>query len=112
VTTKDYPPAPIVHDARCEDAPEGVPVPPRGVLQSYPNATVHTCFSNATVTSGRGVIVEQGDYEPHPYEESTVTTVEVGVQAARPLCRTCRGTHPDEPPAEDESGPRLVIRFA
>jgi hypothetical protein len=37
------------------------------------------------------VFAEAVEYEPHPYQPSGATQPD----AVRPLCRTCRGTHPD-----------------
>jgi hypothetical protein len=89
---RDYPPAPVIHDADCPDAPTGQLVFPAGGLrQTYPHGVPHTCFTRDTVLRNRDVIAETIHYEPHLYQPSGATQPD----AARPLCRTCRGTHPD-----------------
>ena len=111
MTAKDYPPAVYVHDpSRCEDAPPGIFYPPRAVAQAHPNARPHTCFNNETIVSGRKVTIEHVDYEPHPYEPSTITECEIGIRATRPLCKTCRGTHAEAAPPPASSALTIVQR--
>lgn len=99
MAARDYPPAVYVHDpSTCEDAPTGILYPPRAVAQTYPNARPHTCFNRDTITSGRKVVIEHIDYDPHPYQPSTILTCEDGIKATRPLCEVCRGTHTDPGP--------------
>lgn len=104
VTPRDYPPAASVHDpSRCEHAPPGILMSPRAAAEAYPNARPHTCFTRDTITAGRAVVVEHIDYEPHRYQPSTIQH-ESGINAIRPLCKICRGTHGDAPPATGPSG--------
>lgn len=90
---RDYPPAHTIHEVDCTDAPAGLfPFRVHNVPFAYPNARAHTaCISHETVRMNREVVAEPGDYEPHPYEASA----ERPADAARPLCRTCGGTHGD-----------------
>ncbi|MDQ1722492.1 MAG: hypothetical protein QOI26_2226 [Pseudonocardiales bacterium] len=89
---RHYPPARTIHDADCPDAPPGQIVFRAGsLLLAYPNAVPHTCFTRDTVLRNRDVVAEAVEYEPHPYRPSGATQPD----AVRPLCRTCRGTHPD-----------------
>ncbi|WP_328465564.1 hypothetical protein OHA21_43915 [Actinoplanes sp. NBC_00393] len=109
MTAKDYPPAPVVHDAhRCDDAPAGIRVSANAAREAAPNARAHRCFSRVTVVWRHDVVIEPVEYEPHAYEASTILSCEDGIQATRPLCRICRGTHGEQPPAEPVPG-RLFI---
>jgi hypothetical protein len=88
---RDYPPAHIVHEAKCPAAPLGLFAFKATVLAAYPNSRPHTCISRETVTYNRLVVVEPVGYPRHAYEPSGATQPD----ATRPLCRTCRGTHPN-----------------
>ena len=94
MTRRHYPPAHTIHEVGCPDAPKGlITFRARGLAQAYPNAMPHTCFTRETVRQDREVVAEAVEYEPHPYRPSGATQPD----AVRPLCRTCRGTHPDDP---------------
>lgn len=91
--TREYPPAHVIHQADCEDAPGGLFVFKAASLQGYPNSRPHRCFSSETVAQNREVVAEPVDYEPHPYSPSTIHPDD----APRPLCEVCRGTHGEQP---------------
>lgn len=92
MTKRHYEPAVYVHEATCEDAPnQAIVYSPLAVAGAYPTARPHTCFSRATITMGRKVVIEHVVYEPHRYEAATIYPVD----AIRPLCTVCRGTHSD-----------------
>lgn len=88
---REYPPAHVIHQADCDDAPAGLAFRAQA-LAAYPNSRPHRCFSRDTVTHNREVVAEVIDYEPHAYEPSTIHPDD----AVRPLCKVCRGTHGDQ----------------
>jgi hypothetical protein len=89
---RHYPPAHVIHEAGCPDAPTGrIAFRASGLRQAYPNGVPHSCFTRETVYHNREVVAEAVEYESHPYQESGATQPD----AVRPLCRICRGTHPD-----------------
>lgn len=90
---KDYPPAHVIHEENCPDAPRGLPVFRAEHLVDYSNSRPHHCFNRETVAHNRMVVAEPGDYEPHPYVPSSIHPAD----AVKPLCRVCRSTHPAEP---------------
>ena len=86
-----YPPAPELHEARCEFAPSGlVRVSAKAALDAYPYARVH-CITRATVEAHRFCVVERATYEDHRFVRSSIWPAD----ATGPLCMTCRGTHPE-----------------
>jgi hypothetical protein len=88
--TRHYPPAHIIHEANCPDAPKRrIVFRASGLRHAYANGVPHTCFTRQTVLQNRDVVAEAVEYEPHPYQPSGATQLD----AVRPLCRTCRGTH-------------------
>lgn len=92
MTMRHYLPAHVVHEAGCSDAPTRRIAFRASVLwQAYPNGVPHTCFTRETVSHNRAVVVEAVVYDSHPYQESGAHQPD----AVRPLCRVCRGTHPD-----------------
>lgn len=100
---RDYPPAHTIHEANCPDAPPGLMVfRAGGLAAAYPTGMPHTCFTRETVRLNREVVAEPVEYEPHSYQPSGATQPD----AVRPLCRTCRGTHPGE------SAPAAVLLSA
>lgn len=87
---KEYEPAHVIHEAGCEDAPAGLFVFKASSLgDAYPNGRPHVCFDRDTIRFNREVVAEPGEYDPHTYAPSTIHPED----AARPLCRVCRGTH-------------------
>jgi hypothetical protein len=88
---RDYLPAGVVHVADCDDAPAGLlTIPAKSLRGSHDRP--HSCVTTAAVAANRDVVVERLDVEPHGYARSTIWPED----AARPLCRICRGTHPGE----------------
>jgi hypothetical protein len=103
---RDYPPACVIHEADCPEAPTGrLVLRASGLREAYPNGRPHTCFTRATVLSNRDVIAETIEYDPHPYQPSGATLPD----AVRPLCRICRGTHPSTPGSAPDMPATLVI---
>jgi hypothetical protein len=95
---RDYPPAHVIHEATCPDAPDGLFTFKAAALEgAYPTSRPHVCFNRDTVTHNRDVVAEPGFYEPHDYRPSTLHPAD----AVRALCEECRGTHgdPDAPVA-------------
>lgn len=87
---KEYPPAHVIHEAACPDAPPGLLTFRADLIPAvHPNARAHTCISPATVQNNREVVAEPGDEADHQYEPS----VNRPDDAWRPLCRRCSGTH-------------------
>lgn len=87
---RHYPPAHVIHEANCPDAPAGAFAFRASVLkQAYPNSRPHTCFDRETVTGNREVVAESPDWEAHVYRPSTIHPPD----AVRALCEVCRGTH-------------------
>jgi hypothetical protein len=92
MTGRHYEPARVVHKATCPDAPQGFVLRAVAVMQAHPNATLHNCLTPIAVRQNPEVTTEAVTYEPHLYHPSAATQPD----AVRPLCRTCRGTHPEE----------------
>lgn len=90
---RDYPPAHVIHEVGCGEAPPGLIAFRAASLIDWPTARPHRCFSSATVAGNAEVVAEPVTYDRHAYAPSTIWPKD----AARALCRTCRGTHPDEP---------------
>lgn len=87
---RDYPPAHVIHEANCRDALPGLlRFRAQFVPAAHPNARAHTCISHETVRMNREVVAEPGEAGNHAYEPSTTRPAD----AARALCRHCRGTH-------------------
>lgn len=86
---KDYPPAHVIHESGCPDAPPGLLTFRAHSLREYPTSRPHTCFSRQTVVRNRDVVAESVDYGEHAYQASTLHPED----AIRPLCEICRGTH-------------------
>lgn len=85
---REYPPAVIVHRPDCPDI-QGLLLPRLAtteVARRHPNGRQHHCYHFHQNSIG---VVEQVEYPPHPYEESTVTYPD----ATRRLCGFCGGTH-------------------
>ncbi|GIF15145.1 hypothetical protein [Actinoplanes teichomyceticus] len=100
----EYPPAGVVHTADCEDAPPGLLTLPAQALRGSHDRP-HRCVNSAAVAANRPLVIERVAYEPHPYEESTIHPVD----ATKPLCRTCRGTHGVDPAAYRPQQPTLLL---
>jgi hypothetical protein len=93
---RDYPPAHTIHELGCPEAPTDlIAFRARGTREAHPNGFPHTCVTSDTVKHNREVVAEPPSFEPHPYAPSAAEQPD----ATRPLCRTCRGTHPNEPEA-------------
>lgn len=101
---KDYPPAHVIHEARCPDAPPGLVVFHARELRAYPTSRPHRCFTSETVERNREVVAETVEYEPHRYEPSTLKPAD----ATRALCSICRGTHGDSVPLDQFLGFRVT----
>jgi hypothetical protein len=87
---RHYPPAHVIHEATCPDAPPGLITFRAHALEAaFPTSRPHTCFDQSTVTLNREVVAEPGGYEPHEYQASTIHPAD----AYRRLCEVCRGTH-------------------
>lgn len=87
---REYPPAHVIHEATCPDAPPGLITFRVDLVPAvHPNARAHTCVSPATVQNNREVVAEPGDAGDHAYEPGAYRPVD----AARWLCRHCDGTH-------------------
>jgi hypothetical protein len=87
---REYPPAHVIHEARCPDAPSGlISFRASYIPAVHPNARAHTCVSYATVQGNREVVAEPGDSGDHVYEPSENRPQD----ATRALCRHCSGTH-------------------
>lgn len=87
---REYPPAHVIHEADCPDAPPGQLTFRAELIPAvHPNARAHTCVSHATVQNNREVIAEPGDATDHAYVPSESQPDD----AFRPLCRQCGGTH-------------------
>lgn len=94
---RNYPPAHVIHEAICEDAPPGlISFRAQLIPAVHPNARAHTCVSPATVQNNREVVAEPGDAGDHAYEPSPNRPGD----ATRPLCRRCSGTHGETDIAE------------
>lgn len=87
MTTRDYPPAVLVHVPACPDAPRGL-ITQRTpeIARTHPNGRMHHCYHFSVQARG---VVETMVYPPHAYEQSTVTYPD----ATRPMCAVCGGTH-------------------
>lgn len=94
---REYPPAHVIHEAACEDAPRGLISFRAHLLPvTHPNARAHTCVSPQTVTYDREVVAEPGDEGDHAYEPSDTRPPD----ATRLLCQHCYGTHGEVDVAE------------
>jgi hypothetical protein len=87
---REYPPAHVIHEALCEDAPAGLLTFRAHLIPAvHPNARAHSCVSPATVHYDREVVAEPGEGRDHLYEPSGIKPDD----ATRALCRHCSGTH-------------------
>jgi hypothetical protein len=87
---REYPPAHVIHEATCPDAPPGLLSFRAHLIPAvHPNARAHGCISPQTVANNREVVAEPGDAGDHAYEPSDNRPAD----ATRPLCRHCSGTH-------------------
>ncbi|WP_436528926.1 hypothetical protein [Actinoplanes sp. HUAS TT8] len=93
MTARDYPPAGVVHVLDCDEAPRErlLVISARSLRQSHDRP--HRCITSAVVAANADCVIERVDYELHDYVESTIWPVD----ATRPLCRACRGTHAGSP---------------
>jgi hypothetical protein len=90
---RDYPPAHVIHEAGCADAPAGLFTFRASALIAYPTSRPHACFNRATIVENRQVVAEPGDDQAHAYMPSSLHPAD----AVKRLCRVCRGTHPEKP---------------
>ncbi|MGK5677607.1 hypothetical protein [Actinoplanes sp. URMC 104] len=87
---KDYPPARLIHESTCPDAPGGLVLPASAFRDSHDRP--HTCVTRDTIRNNRPVVTEHVEYERHTYTPSTIEPAD----ATRKLCRVCYGTHPED----------------
>ncbi len=93
---REYEPAGVVHKATCLDGPVEAHFTLRAAALRNSHDRPHFCFTRADAAANAEITIERVDYGPHDYVQSTIWPVD----ATRPLCRTCRGTHGDNPPRE------------
>ena len=85
---REYPPAVIVHRPDCQDL-QGRQLPrltTPEIARQHPNGKPHRCYHFHQNSVG---VVEQVEYPPHSYEESSVMYAD----ATKPLCGFCGSTH-------------------
>lgn len=93
---REYEPAGVVHVADCAEAPAGRMFILRAAALRNSHDRPHSCFTRAHAAANAEIVIERVDYKTHAYVQSTIWPAD----ATRPLCRTCRGTHGDNPPRE------------
>ena len=88
---RNYPPARLVHEASCVNAPPGLmPVPASAFRNTLDVA--HDCLSREHALRNVDVVAEPPMTERHPYEPSTLLPPD----ATRARCKDCWGTHAED----------------
>ena len=101
MTVREYPPGVILHAPHCIEGGTSPAVPIDAAYRTYPSRQLHFCFGGmvppglldmvALQEIMPYVVIEQVEYGAHLYNPSA----EKPDDAARALCRKCRGTHGD-----------------
>jgi hypothetical protein len=101
---RHYPPIAIFHIPRCPTLGGNGTAKPHDVARAdWPHHTDCACFRLAMTRVAPYVIVEEGDDTGHLYEPSADRPDD----AARSLCRTCKGTHG----SVDQERERIEVRL-